>query len=270
MSKIVIHIGLPKTGSSYLQKNVFPFLKDVNYFRSFGFSMLGDISSSNTFLFSHEGLSGHPWNQPWRDGVPNSHNWMTSFKVTTDNLKQLYPEAHIIVVFRKHGDLLVSLYKQYLHEGGILKFKDFYHPNGVINDEDLNFQLRIEKLREDFENVDVLSFEEFKTTGLGYFIDYFKNLGFNLSLNPSDKNENIGVSGKKIEMIRFANKFYRNIPRFIKFIFFKTKFTPRDIFQRRLSFWKSPDSRKWIQIKEEINLKFRKDWDYIIQEKTEV
>ena len=270
MNKHIVHVGLPKTGTSFLQKKFFPHLNGVNFFRSFSFRMLAEVSSSNIFLFSHESISGHPWNKKWIDGEQNPHHWLNSFDIATENLKKLYPNAHIIIVFRKHGDLLISLYKQYLHEGGVLRLQDFYSANGVIRDEDLNFQYRIEKLTQIFENVDVLSFEDFKYRGVDYFIDYFKEFSLASSFTHNNKNENSGVSGKKIEMIRMTNKFYRKIPRFIRFIFFKTKFTPRDIFQHRLGFWNSPDSRELLQIKEDVNSRHRNDWEFVIKKKKKI
>lgn len=223
MSKVYIHIGLHKTGTTFLQKQYFPKIKEISYLGKIDFHVLGQKKLKEDILISYEGLSGFPWNSQWIKGTNNSFNWMNSFEIALENVKLIFPDAHLIVVFRKHGDLLISLYKQYLQEGGVLKIDEFYGPNGVITDRDLNFRKRIEFLKDNFEDVDILSFEKFKNQGISYFLNYFSDLKMSAEVLDEIKQENISVSGKKIELLRKSNIVYHNIPFFIKKILYKVK-----------------------------------------------
>lgn len=263
--KLYIHIGLHKTGSTSLQKGYFPEFENLTYLKSFDLKLFTNKWENSEFLISSEGLTGIPWNKKWISGIKNDYNWIDSFKLTILNLKTIFPNAHLIIVFRKHGDLLISLYKQYLHEGGVLNFDEFYgETNGVITDKDINFKYRISFLKEHFDQVDILSFEKFKSKGINYFNEYFYSLGFvNNDSKEEKKKYNQGVSGKKIEMLRKANRFYYILPDFIKRVLYKVNLTPRRIFQNRLQFWNSPDSPQLIAMKNYLNKKFQEDWAYV-------
>lgn len=266
MNELILHIGLHKTGTTYLQKSYFPFLKGLNYFSGYPFfTLFGQQELVNKTLISKEALSGLPWNEKWKKGIPNEDHWFSSFKLSVNNLKTVFPDARIIIVFRKHGDLLLSLYKQYIQEGGILPFSKFYGDEGVIRKEDLLFQERIQVLKNNFNHVDVLSYEKFKAEGDSYFDNYFSTLGIvRTKSDVGNQKRNHSVSGKKVELLRGLNKvyFYRTpfyLRRFISFL----RLTPRRIVQERLGFWKSEDSLEMKSNADQINLEFKQDWESI-------
>lgn len=134
MQNIYIHLGLPKTGTTFLQEVCFPYLKEVHYIHPKSrvpllpdgiFSRLGRIVRTNplfldlkkereeldrllqavdekTVLISNERIFG--------DALYNFHDNLYN----AASLKYLFPAAKIIIVIRKQDDWLESMYKQCL------------------------------------------------------------------------------------------------------------------------------------------------------------
>lgn len=129
MKNVIIHAGAPKTGTSFLQTLVFPFLNNVYYagpstkkedifdelhriirYRDPLFFDLTSIKKKiNTFLlktkeknivFSHEDLAG---------------KLITGFQFApfyANLIKELFPGAKIFFVFRKQDDYVQSAFYQ--------------------------------------------------------------------------------------------------------------------------------------------------------------
>lgn len=134
MKNIYIHIGIQKTGTTFLQEFCFPYLKGLHYAHKKNYSIpppdsivgrLSRIANTNplfldlkkekeevdlllqsineeTVLISYERLFGNL-----------SFNFYDNF-TTTSSLKHLFPTAKIIMIIRRQDDLLESLYKQCL------------------------------------------------------------------------------------------------------------------------------------------------------------
>lgn len=266
--KVFIHIGLPKTGTTYMQNYFFNKLDNVEMLHSPKFykmfSKKIDEKRNINFLLSNEGLSGVVWNHNWLLGKKNEFHWFDSFIWGIKKLKLLFPNAIIIIFFRRHGDLLLSIYKQYIHAGGTMKLSEFYNEKGVIRDEDLNFKKRIKYIRSNFNELYIFSYEDYKEKGDQYLIDFFKSKGLKVNLTDKKKpKSNISISGKKIGLLRTINKLYIRFPLIIRKVFSRLKISPRQIIQNYLSFWTTQDSIEYIQLKEKINHKFKDDWKYV-------
>ncbi|RMZ51021.1 hypothetical protein EB822_05355 [Flavobacteriaceae bacterium PRS1] len=194
--KLFIHIGLPRTASTFLQKQIFPYLKADNYYynptdliqvmkkfldpfvapqnnerKSFEdgkkeIDLILEGYKGATILLSYEGLSMEPWRQ----------NYFNNYL----NLKKMFPFAKIIVMLRYQTDWVLSLYrlsfqkKVYQSIETFLSFK-----NGVFEDyeqiphslrkrrlnvNELHFPWLVLKYVESFgnENVKLFFFEDFK------------------------------------------------------------------------------------------------------------
>lgn len=264
--KLIIHIGLHKTGTTFLQQNYFPNIENVELINSHRFfHTLGIKKTNNVKLLSNEGLSGVPWNEDWIKGKSNSFQWIYSFEDAIKNLLIIFNQPTIIIVFRKHGDLLVSLYKQYIQEGGVLSLGEFYSKDGVIKPIDLCFKKRIDILQNTFKNIYFLSYEDFKKNGANYFDNLGNNLGFKINAEfikiYKSSNNNVSISGKKIEILRKINKSHYIPIKYLRFLR-RYQISPRDIFQNHLSFWKTTDTEEMLNIKEKINKEFEEDWTY--------
>lgn len=268
MNKTIIHIGLHKTATTYLQYNLFPQLTNTIYIHGYDFfnQWKNQQNKGNkNFLMSYEGFSGIAWNDQCKKGIINDFHWIDSFKNNITALKNFFPNAIIVVMFRRQGDLLGSMYKQYIQEGGVLPLKEFYGAGKVITPEDLSFKTRIDILKNYFDTVYCLNFEQYKKEGDEYFRKFCEDelcLNFDQDKNIGNTKSNRSISGKKIELLRKVNKFYQPLPRKFRTLVRYFRWSPRDIFQQRLAFWKTKDTEEFKRLKEQINKDFNADWAY--------
>lgn len=110
--RLVFHIGLPKTGTTFLQKNVFPYIQGITYFNCIDNPKAEDSIRLNPFflkfqpgvnLISDERICGLGYlNLPYGDMMN---------RIRT--LHKVYPNADIIFITRDVPSLITSLYKQY-------------------------------------------------------------------------------------------------------------------------------------------------------------
>lgn len=268
MNKLIFHIGSHKTATSYLQTSYFPSLtntiviKSNQFFREWNDYCYKEVDN---LLVSYEGFSGFAWNEDWKKGIKNSHNWLDSFNWQVENIYKFFPEAVILIVFRRHGDFLVSMYKQYIQEGGTLSFDAFYGDKRVISKDNLSYRNRIEKIRSLFKNYYILSYEDYRNAGDEFFDRFFiENFGITRE-NIANKsiNHNKSISGNKIELLRKINKPYYKLPKKLRGFLRYIRVSPRDILQNKLSFWNPQDPSYLIEAKERINKEMEDDWAYV-------
>jgi hypothetical protein len=141
----LLHIGYHKTGTTWLQRNVFPD-------EGMGFAYVGDpraVLSAffvNPFDFraevawrgfrprieraeergllpviSHERLSGSPY--------AGGHD----SRAVADRLAETFPDARILVAIREQKSMILSVYKQYLGFGGAASLEQFLKAPAGIN-----------------------------------------------------------------------------------------------------------------------------------------
>jgi len=128
-SKIFIHVGLPKTASTYLQDSVFPRLNNVAYIgrpytqENYAFNTLqyadnslytssairkeidnieNEIAKGNPILISDELFSGFAF-----------YNFINRGMIA-ERLSEIIPHAEIILFLRGQMDLIISLYNQFV------------------------------------------------------------------------------------------------------------------------------------------------------------
>lgn len=143
---LFLHIGLHKTGTTALQKHFFPHLRDTLLVRGWtSYSQLLATPFPTKVILSDEGIAGHPW----------SGGYLRQFEDNVDKLRRLHGAAAIIFGVRRQDAFFLSVYKQYLHEGGhrepeyLLNLQD----TGLLRHHDLFWAPRIEQLRKTFSHV---------------------------------------------------------------------------------------------------------------------
>lgn len=153
----IVHMGLMKTGTTFLQQDFFPRLS-LNYIQTYD-----DFRKpllSNVTLFSSEALGGSIYHKRDPEGM------FKSFKQSILHLKNCSRELKLIICFREPKAFLISSYKQYLHEGGYLSFEKFYSPygNAKVIESDLKFAKYIDFLLNHFERNDLFlyNYDSFK------------------------------------------------------------------------------------------------------------
>jgi hypothetical protein len=166
---LFIHIGLPKTGTTLFQREIFPRWNNINFLNS-NLEVLVSMKKNRKYLISNEGLSGRPW-------VSFKHSdlsWHRDQESFLENLSKLYPDAKIMVSFRRHDRYIISLYKQYLHEGGVVEFKDFFDiekDDGFIKKRDLLFENIIKLINKYFEHEPFVFIQEELQTNFDELLD---------------------------------------------------------------------------------------------------
>jgi len=130
--KIIIHVGLQKTASQFLQNVVFPRLENVMYIgrpftqENYAFNSLQcadnslydpsvvgreidrikkERSEGGTILISDELFSGYPF-----------YNYINR-GVIAERIRNVVPEAEIVLILRGQIELIMALYNQYVKIG---------------------------------------------------------------------------------------------------------------------------------------------------------
>ena len=152
----VIHVGLMKTGSTFLQTRVFPYLQGVTYvhgMESFYRGRFFSFGELAPLLISNEGLTGS-WFKDGEYGL----DYFERFQYSIKNIRRYFNQPKLIVVFREPSSFIYSSYKQSLHERGTLRWEQFF-PFETLSTEELaqfNFSRFINILLENFRKRDLL------------------------------------------------------------------------------------------------------------------
>lgn len=213
---VFIHVGLHKTGSTFLQSEVFNKMNDIEsinflnkdllqkefeyiqssnpiYFEKKKIKNLENFfkEKTNNFLISSEQFSGNFNFQITGTG--------TQFFNNMKMLKDIFPKIKIIIIFRNQMDLLISHYKDEVVNGLTLDFEEWLKLRIKFNSLNfLNYNKTLEFLRILFgiENVIFDLYENifYDSTKMKTFLDKisssydFNQINFNkrINLSPSD------------------------------------------------------------------------------------
>ncbi len=238
---MIAHIGYHKTGTTYLQNNVYPYLQNISFidyqkcdaiFRDLIYKPDTDYRLDNTMamiaeysegqgqlLFSYEGLVGPLF---YKRGIGS--------KMIASRLKQLGFKK-IIITVRSQVGLLESAYVQYIQEGGVAKISDFYNPENHIFDWDYcNYFRLINHYIKLFgkENILVLLQEDLKSKPGESIESIISFLDNNIALieNRKQKRSNKSLSRISVQLLRYINHFTYS------------SHNPTHIISKRISTWK--------------------------------
>jgi len=254
---VLVHIGMHKTGTSFLQRQVFPQLENVLYSRNFN---LRDYykQEGEAIVISDELLSGNPFIE----------DTFGDFRIKVHAISTLFPSAVILVCFRDPVEYIISLYKQFLHQGGAICFDDFFNleNTGILKIEDLNYFERLEILNDNFKRVLGYKFETFKRNPGLIYQEIGKILGVDVSYSGNSKSHG-NVSIKTVWQVKsliMLNKFFGFT--YKRSFYRRNNLTPRDLIQKKLAF---VGGKKWDirrELKIELQMFFREDWAKIARE----
>ncbi|MCF8335614.1 MAG: hypothetical protein K9H65_03330 [Bacteroidales bacterium] len=145
---IFFHVGLPKTASTFLQRNVFPKFNDIRFIKKHDFKHRDRIieqSNHDKILMSIE------INPDVQDGMEK-----------LQDVSHKYPHTHTVIILRRHGSWLKSKYKYYLRKHGTRKFDRYFDLNatGILEPNNLKFYPKIKLLEDLFEPDPLVLFQE--------------------------------------------------------------------------------------------------------------
>jgi len=197
---ITFHIGLHKTGSTFLQKEVFPKM-DVNFLGrgdiAKPFTGKKDLVKNKKNLISDEGLS---CSMPFE--------YVTVRRIDKANeIKKKYPNAKIIVVFRNRSDWIDALYSEYVKMGGFHSFLYWY--KNIFEIESSNFEAYKKFLKSLFDSVLILDFKDFTCNNKKFIKKICDFIGVSA---PEYNNVKIGrrLKGYEITVLRTINILFKS------------------------------------------------------------
>ena len=175
----VFHIGYPRTGTTFLQKGIFPQLADQlhvvtsrvgSFYAATSLSDLDglykDLSSrtveEKTVMESEEVFSGGPFEDEL--SMPKK-------------IAYVNPDAKIVICLRSQHSMMPSLYSLYVRKGGTLKFSDYVHC--IIERRKLDYKVLVDRYCSVFGNdrVRVLFFEDLIASPDRFLDDFFGFIG---------------------------------------------------------------------------------------------
>ncbi len=146
--EIFFHVGLPKTASTFLQRNVFPKFKDIQFIKKHDFKQRGPIIEQSDHRKILMSIELNPDAQGGKEKL--------------EDVSRKYPHTHPIIVLRRHGSWLKSKYKYYLRKHGSGSFDQYFDLNdrGILETRNLMFYPKISLLEELFEPRPLVLFME--------------------------------------------------------------------------------------------------------------
>ncbi len=153
---LFFHVGLSKTGSTYLQNKFFHHLKGIKYIHTSKYKRYNKIireSQEDKLLFSRE--------------------FDRQFETEMLKIAQHYPSAKIIIVLRSTEHWIASQYRRYVKNGGYASFENFIDINtdtGIWKIKDANFYPHLLFIEEHFIHKPLLLFyDELKQNPYNFF-----------------------------------------------------------------------------------------------------
>lgn len=236
---LFFHVGLPKTGTTLLQTEVFPRLRGlvhVNTNINYGLFAEQDAAA---FLISNETVLGGPF-------VTRSGSWLGDFEVGARNLAAVAPDAGVIIGFREHTSLLRSLYGQHLRDGGgrafDTSFFDLEKDGGLLKTSDLLFHQRIRLIQRIFSREPFVYFREELNLAPGRLVAHLARY---MGVEPFGSEAvqlpvvNPGLKHHQASLLRILNHIARVVP-LKNVVARKLHMTPYEICQRHLGWIPSP------------------------------
>jgi len=209
MNNTVIHIGFPKSGSSFIQNY---FLNHPNvYYRQSAFKVYrkngtitkeilpNGITDAQTLVLSEEQLSVWGGNIKINGKEFKDYGIREHQKKIANELHCIFPNAKILIVTRGFDTLIPSLYSQYISVGGVMSLKDFLNTEQSVFTSFYNYDYIMSLYIEVFghENVLILPYELLKdnhTLFLKKIEDYCQIEHFDYS----NKNVNMSISNEYV------------------------------------------------------------------------
>lgn len=187
----VVHVGYHKTGSTWLQRAVFPLLDGIRYEPGYERGPVADGT-----LVSREGLSGTLWGGE------------TGLEIA-ERLATDAPGARILVFVRRQEDMLASIYGQYVNEGGWRGPRRFLESYDVGRFE---YHRLVARYRELFDQVKVIPYERMRDQPDAVVAEIAELCGARLREAPNLSRWNPSLSRSLIHLLRVNNRLFRRSP----------------------------------------------------------
>jgi hypothetical protein len=227
----IVHIGFPKTASTWFQKSFYPNVRSPRYVdrdkvnavfldaNALAFDpeqareQLG-LARGEAGILCEEGLCGYLHNGGV-DGIVT--------KEVAERIKATLPDAQIVIFIRSQPKILVAAYQQYVRAGGTYGPKRYFFPKRFLKgpnartykqarfDVDFFLYSRIIALYDRLfgaERVHVFLFEDFQEGGLDFMRGYAEKLGLDVDWAAVSLARRLASYGPALSSVaRFFNLF---------------------------------------------------------------
>jgi len=227
---VVIHVGFHKTGTTWLQQELFPKVRNARLVPRpvirrelllpypFGFDpqaarrgVLGD--ADGRVVLSEEELSGNLH-------TGGLHGSMS--KEIAERLARAFPDAHVVIFVRSQKEMIASAYKQYVEGGGTGSIHRFLRPSRAPH-KTPNFSLDFlayDGLVGHYESlfgreaVHVHACEALRSERAAFVARFAASLGLDVDAQAlSFAPRNVGYRRRTLRLMRLLNHFHdREIP----------------------------------------------------------
>ena len=234
--EVIVHMGLPKTGTSFLQKKFFRNLEGVEYYDDHStifevIRLLPNLSHETDMseikakiddyiietgirklIISNESLFGHPLHNYW------NHSMLLN------NIKTLFPNANLVVVVRNQVDFFESLFKFAIKLGYPKRKNDFFRIShgeflpwsykAGVNASllSLDYERLFTPFLEKFEKgkIHILPYEEFRENPAGFLAKIAGVVGVPTLTVDHQKRENSSLNSLQIKLLLLLNRGFKN------------------------------------------------------------
>ncbi|MDZ7771608.1 MAG: hypothetical protein U5K31_02540 [Balneolaceae bacterium] len=202
---------------------------------------------------------------------------MEEYEKNLRNIRRHFDDPAIIVGFRRHDTMLLSLYKQYLQQGGTAPLDRFFNPGDsetIVRREDLLFKKRLQYLEDRFSRIFVYTQEEMSDRLPRLTEDLARFLGVPVpaSEEVTESRKNVSVRGEfQVRLLRRLNRINRKLnttpwlPSLDNRLFDWLDLSPRRLTQRRLAGVESSPMTLPPDLQSCLEKEFEGDWAYVRQ-----
>ncbi len=190
MYKTIIHIGYPKTGTSWFTDFFYPDIRNAHI--SYNKDIFYETGDNEYFEVKHD---GEPDEKGMNIIIAHKLSGLVDFvwdhgsyrDFFIKQMKEKYPDASIVIFIRNQIEFLASAYSSYLTHGGTYTFRKLFL-QGRLGDESmfafkyLDYYDAINLYKSHFADVKVFVYEEFMEDNVAFLNKYKDTFGFDVDI----------------------------------------------------------------------------------------
>jgi len=224
LKNTIIHIGYPKTASTWFQNNVFNNINTYSYVKREDVENLFikpygnnfNVSKTKKFLDDNYNKNLIISDERLLGGMYSGGYNGFATTIIVNRLKQVFPDAKIIIIIRNQVDAIASAYYHYIMYGGTYNVNNFLFPKhyyivqklGMFSFEFYNYYNLISMYKDMFTEVNVYLYEDFKADNKSFVKKLIDENKLELDFNKLDYNlQNSRYRKGLINFKKFVNLF---------------------------------------------------------------